>query len=102
MVAVQLASFDDPGALEAAADNIVDGRVIGFFFNGAYAFLGDADRIDAAEEIFRLKRRPREQTLSLVTDPRYWGEFVDLDAACLLYTSPSPRDGLLSRMPSSA
>src|SRR5665647_1128717 len=25
-----------------------------------------------------------------------------LDEACLLYTSPSPRDGLLSRMPSSA
>ena len=25
-----------------------------------------------------------------------------LDFACLLYTSPSPRDGLLSRMPSSA
>ena len=24
------------------------------------------------------------------------------DGACLLYTSPSPRDGLLSRMPSSA
>ena len=27
---------------------------------------------------------------------------VDLSVACLLYTSPSPRDGLLSRMPSSA
>ena len=27
--------------------------------------------------------------------------FVDI-AGCLLYTSPSPRDGLLSRMPSSA
>ena len=27
-----------------------------------------------------------------------FAEFVD----CLLYTSPSPRDGLLSRMPSSA
>ena len=26
----------------------------------------------------------------------------DLYAICLLYTSPSPRDGLLSRMPSSA
>ena len=25
-----------------------------------------------------------------------------LSVACLLYTSPSPRDGLLSRMPSSA
>ena len=24
------------------------------------------------------------------------------EATCLLYTSPSPRDGLLSRMPSSA
>ena len=27
---------------------------------------------------------------------------ADLRGACLLYTSPSPRDGLLSRMPSSA
>ena len=26
----------------------------------------------------------------------------ELDGLCLLYTSPSPRDGLLSRMPSSA
>ena len=32
------------------------------------------------------------------------GEFADLHTIniCLLYTSPSPRDGLLSRMPSSA
>ena len=29
-------------------------------------------------------------------DSRYWA------VPCLLYTSPSPRDGLLSRMPSSA
>ena len=28
--------------------------------------------------------------------------FDDVDIGCLLYTSPSPRDGLLSRMPSSA
>ena len=27
---------------------------------------------------------------------------IDPNTACLLYTSPSPRDGLLSRMPSSA
>ena len=27
---------------------------------------------------------------------------VERDTFCLLYTSPSPRDGLLSRMPSSA
>ena len=30
------------------------------------------------------------------------GVDVDVCRACLLYTSPSPRDGLLSRMPSSA
>ena len=29
-------------------------------------------------------------------------EQLALTEACLLYTSPSPRDGLLSRMPSSA
>ena len=29
-------------------------------------------------------------------------EHPPLYTACLLYTSPSPRDGLLSRMPSSA
>ena len=41
-----------------------------------------------------------------------WGDLNDFlqlretlikkDRSCLLYTSPSPRDGLLSRMPSSA
>ena len=30
-----------------------------------------------------------------------WSD-MDRLTACLLYTSPSPRDGLLSRMPSSA
>ena len=29
-------------------------------------------------------------------------EIVEMQDDCLLYTSPSPRDGLLSRMPSSA
>ena len=39
--------------------------------------------------------------------PNYarWADFVsgsEIPKGCLLYTSPSPRDGLLSRMPSSA
>ena len=35
---------------------------------------------------------------------QYFDEFGDfsIDKDCLLYTSPSPRDRLLSRMPSSA
>ena len=39
-----------------------------------------------------------------VLDSRYWvfENFGEDLLACLLYTSPSPRDGLLSRMPSSA
>ena len=37
---------------------------------------------------------------SLVVSPFKDGS--DLNYSCLLYTSPSPRDGLLSRMPSSA
>ena len=32
----------------------------------------------------------------------YGWKLVAQDTLCLLYTSPSPRDGLLSRMPSSA
>ena len=32
----------------------------------------------------------------------FWWELALLIVICLLYTSPSPRDGLLSRMPSSA
>ena len=42
--------------------------------------------------------RPPEKSPSL--DPRRLQRV--LDYICLLYTSPSPRDGLLSRMPSSA
>ena len=35
---------------------------------------------------------------TIMTDPG----LADATYVCLLYTSPSPRDGLLSRMPSSA
>ena len=42
----------------------------------------------------------------LVDDPgfevRGYSKSNGWNIACLLYTSPSPRDGLLSRMPSSA
>ena len=38
----------------------------------------------------------------VVVDPSLAGVSESSSHACLLYTSPSPRDGLLSRMPSSA
>ena len=54
---------------------------------------------------------PTARTASMspdVNDPGFRNVFFDdlviayKQATCLLYTSPSPRDGLLSRMPSSA
>ena len=54
-------------------------------------------------------------SVNILTDPRAipsvcaWSDFPTMpqvfvhgELICLLYTSPSPRDGLLSRMPSSA
>ena len=45
--------------------------------------------------------------IATASNPRFTVSRVDIDRdgptyTCLLYTSPSPRDGLLSRMPSSA
>ena len=48
---------------------------------------------------------PVQAPENIVRDPfeaRVLQEMLDGSSACLLYTSPSPRDGLLSRMPSSA
>ena len=44
----------------------------------------------------------RAKTASGVKGLRAAGKKVPKASICLLYTSPSPRDGLLSRMPSSA
>ena len=38
----------------------------------------------------------------LIIDAESLGAAFDQDIPCLLYTSPSPRDATLSRMPSSA
>ena len=57
--------------------------VVFHFLIGIYAYMG------------------REWELSYRLGMRPW-IFVAYSAPCLLYTSPSPRDGLLSRMPSSA
>ena len=55
--------------------------------------------VDNQRDIAILKTGLKRQPITLrLTDPAI-GEH---GCACLLYTSPSPRDGLLSRMPSSA
>ena len=39
---------------------------------------------------------------NVLIDRNVFNNFITDLSVCLLYTSPSPRDGLLSRMPSSA
>ena len=53
------------------------------------------DRVDSEEKLFEELTRLKEENLQ--SDERFAESYT-----CLLYTSPSPRDGLLSRMPSSA
>ena len=52
------------------------------------------------QALTRLEDRPADVILLDLGLPDIDG--MDLITNCLLYTSPSPRDGLLSRMPSSA
>ena len=47
----------------------------------------------------QLEGMPQAEVVKLAGAPLFEGMS---DYSCLLYTSPSPRDGLLSRMPSSA
>ena len=50
---------------------------------------------------YPLPQEESEQDLRLYIVDEQLKETIE-PAGCLLYTSPSPRDGLLSRMPSSA
>ena len=53
-------------------------------------------RIEDTDQV----RSTRESIDAILEGMTWLG--LDWDEGCLLYTSPSPRDGLLSRMPSSA
>ena len=59
---------------------------------------------DLKKGVITKMKDSRMLTLAVKGDPDKTaaGAFSRLYKACLLYTSPSPRDGLLSRMPSSA
>ena len=89
-------------------NNFAKAHKLGVSFNSfipVYMRLIDAaiDEIDRVSEIpssKKLKMRSKvastRKLITLCIEKEKWSE------VCLLYTSPSPRDGLLSRMPSSA
>ena len=63
----------------------------------AALIFGESDKnIKHIEKLLGLSINARGNILCIT------GKNADQAKSCLLYTSPSPRDGLLSRMPSSA
>ena len=73
-------------------------------FTGLRAGVMDLLLIPCAKRCGMTKKKTcirfAEQAWILIYYAIFWG--VGMVSVCLLYTSPSPRDGLLSRMPSSA
>ena len=60
----------------------------------------ELEKIEADDIIERVEK-PTSWVSPVVITPKRSSNEIRLNV-CLLYTSPSPRDGLLSRMPSSA
>ena len=50
----------------------------------------------------RIERLVLCNTAAKIGTPEVWNPRIEMVLSCLLYTSPSPRDATLSRMPSSA
>ena len=100
-MAVQIAVIDD---WQDVARDVVDWSVLDDI--GEVSFLHDypadndtlAARLGDFEVICVMRERTRFDEDLLRRLPK----LKLLVTGCLLYTSPSPRDGLLSRMPSSA
>ena len=66
----------------------------------------DPAEIDLGRQLFFDRRLSKNETLSCamchIPEQGFTQNELATPVGCLLYTSPSPRDGLLSRMPSSA
>ena len=71
--------------------------------NAHYRILSNAKKIYADNLVDRISYPTYKEPVVLTYT--YYAKSkrrLDVSNPCLLYTSPSPRDGLLSRMPSSA
>ena len=71
----------------------------------------EKNEVDLQDEIDMLEASLKRETTKVYTNLKPWDRVqiarlperpTTLDYICLLYTSPSPRDATLSRMPSSA
>ena len=84
---------------------VSDGKIVPIE-DGDFEYASEANRIMASKamRVIALCARKVRQDDD-ITDMESMEDdliFLGMVGICLLYTSPSPRDGLLSRMPSSA
>ena len=105
--------MDEPlSALDSQTRELLMDDLVGLWtrqpFTAVYVTHNLAEAVRLGHSIVVLSRRPGTiREVVHIDKPLAERQFADadLDAQqkyCLLYTSPSPRDGLLSRMPSSA
>ena len=96
--------FETVAIAQERAKKRIPASVYGALIAGAEAGLSMRDNTAAFAELgFRpvTAGQPAERAM----ETTIMGEYASMPvmiSPCLLYTSPSPRDGLLSRMPSSA
>ena len=104
---------DNVGLTTTTATSTIDGGTTSFSFTETSNYLQVPDDIIGVTKVFHFdgSNRMASGMFSLkyqlfLNDVYFYGSTELLTYAmtktCLLYTSPSPRDGLLSRMPSSA
>ena len=97
---VVIASNRGPVSFEIRDDELVASRGAGGLVSGLGPLVQDTDTQWYAAALSEGDRRAG--ATGTMEAAGFMVRIVDIDRDCLLYTSPSPRDGLLSRMPSSA
>ena len=90
------------GYEEAAAQGLIAGINAALSFKKEEPFILDRSEAYIGVMIDDLVTKGVAEPYRMFTSRAEYRLSLRSDNACLLYTSPSPRDGLLSRMPSSA
>ena len=111
-----VSDFEPAGAQPEAITNLVSGLEDGLLHQTLLGVTGSGKTYTMAKVIEETQRPAIIMAHNKTLAAQLYGEFRDFFPNnsveyfvsyydyyhCLLYTSPSPRDGLLSRMPSSA
>ena len=101
-ITIDLAQVNDPPMLVLNGATVLEGGTV--LIDSAALGGVDPDDTDPEELALTVTTLPLHGQLLLNGEVITAGTSLTLESieTCLLYTSPSPRDGLLSRMPSSA